>query len=100
MNPWLRILTVFGVAIAAALLLKVLPPFIVLVFFVGGIAAVNLTLQRRVKNERGACRSETLGLKRGKGDPFGLLGYPFALFSRCEQAAIEDVRWGAWRGFE
>jgi len=100
MNPWLRILTVFGVAIAAALLLKVLPPFIVLVFFVGGIAAVNLTLQRRVKNERGACRSETLGLKRGKGDPFGLLGYPFALFSRCEQAAIEDVRWGAWRGLD
>jgi hypothetical protein len=100
MNPWLRVLTVFGVAIAAALFLKILPPFIVLVFFVGGIAAVNLTLQRRVKNERGAHRSETLGLKRGKGDPFGLLGYPFALFSRCEQAAIEDVRWGAWRGLE
>jgi hypothetical protein len=100
MNPWLRVLTVFGVAIAAALFLKVLPPFIVLVFFVGGVATVNLTLQRRVKHERGAYRSETLGLKREKGDPFGLLGYPFSLFSRCEQAAIEDVRWGMWRGLE
>jgi hypothetical protein len=100
MNPWLRVLAVFGGAIAAALFLRVLPPIIVLVFFVGGIAAVNLTLRRRVKNERGAYRSETLGLKRGKSDPFGLLGYPFALFSRCEQAAIEDVRWGAWRGLD
>jgi hypothetical protein len=100
MNPWLRVLAVFGVAIAAALVLKLLPPLIVLVFFVGGIAAVNLTLRRRVRNERGSNRRETLGLKRGKGDPFGLLGYPFALFSRCEQAAIEDVRWGAWRGLD
>ena len=100
MNPWLRVLTVFGVAIAAALFLKVLPPLIVLVFFVGGIATINLTLQRRVKHERGAYRSETLGLQRGKGDPFGLLGYPFALFARCEQAAIEDVRWGMWRGLD
>ena len=100
MNPWLRVLAIFGVAIGAALFLKVLPPFIVLVFFVGGIAAVNLTLRRRVRNERGSFRRETLGLKRGKGDPFGLLGYPFALFSRCEQAAIEDVLWGAWRGLD
>jgi hypothetical protein len=100
MNPWLRVLAVFGVAIAAALFLKILPPFIVLVFFVGGIAAVNLTLQRRVKSERGAYRGETLELKPVKGDPFGLLGYPFALFSRCEQAAIEDVRSVAWRGLD
>ena len=100
MNPWLRVLAVFGVAIAAALFLKVLPPVLVLVLFVGGIAAVNLTLRRRVRNERGAYRRETLGLKRGKGDPFGLLGHPFALFSRCELAAIEDVRWGSWRGLD
>ena len=100
MNPWLRVLTVFGVAIAGALFLKILPPIIVLVFFVGGIAAVNLTLQRRVKGERGAYRSETLGLKREKSDAFGLLGYPFALFSRCEQATIEDVRRGTWRGLD
>jgi hypothetical protein len=37
MNPWLRMLAAFGVAIAAALFLKVLPPLIVLVFFIGGI---------------------------------------------------------------
>jgi hypothetical protein len=82
------------------LFLKILPPFIVLVVFVGGIAAANLTLKRRVKKERVAYRSETLGLQRGKGDPFGLLGYPFALFSRCEHPAVEEVRWGMWRGLD
>jgi hypothetical protein len=99
MNPWLRVLTLFGVAIATALFLKALPPLIVLVFLVGGIAAVTLTLRRRVKGERGAFRSEALELRRGN-DPFGLLGYPFALFSRCDQGAIENVRWGKWQGLE
>ena len=100
MNPWLRLLAVFGVAVAAALFLKVLPPVIVLVFFVGGVAAVNLGLKRRVRTEQAQFRSETLGLKRAQHDPFGLLGYPFALFSRCEQATIDDLRWGMWRGLE
>jgi hypothetical protein len=100
MNPWLRLLAVFGVAIAAALFLKVLPPVIVLAFFIGGFAALNLGLRRRVKTERAGFRSGSLGLKREQHDPFGLLGYPFALFSRCGQAAIEDLRWGVWRGLE
>ena len=100
MNPWLRVLAVFGAAIAAAMFLKVLPPLIVLVFFVGGVAAVNLGLKRRVKSERAEFRSETIGLKRERHDPFGLTGYPFALFSRCGEPSIEDVRWGMWRGSE
>ena len=100
MNPWLRMLAAFGVAIAAALFLKVLPPLIVLVFFIGGIAAVNLRLRRKVKDERKGFASEALGLKVEREDPFGLTGYPFALFSRCEAGSIEDVRWGTWRGLE
>lgn len=100
MNPWLRVGLVFGLAVAAALFLKVLPPVIVLVFFVGGIAAVNLGLKRRVKTERAEFRSDALGLKHERHDPFGLTGYPFALFSRCGDASVEEVRWGSWQGSE
>jgi hypothetical protein len=100
MNPWLRVLAAFGLAIAAALFLKVLPPLIVLVFFIGSIAAVNLGLRRKVKDERKGFASEGLGLKLEREDPFGLAGYPFAPFSRCEAGSIEDVRWGTWRGLE
>ena len=100
MNPWLRVVAAFALAIAAALFLKVLPPLIVLLFFVGGIAGVNLALKRRVKNERAEFRSDALGLKREARDPFGLLAYPFSLFGRCEQASIEDLRWGIWHGQE
>jgi hypothetical protein len=63
MTPWLRVLAAFGFAIAAALFLKVLPPLIVLVFFIGGIAAVNLGLRRKVKDEGKGFTSEALGLK-------------------------------------
>jgi hypothetical protein len=100
MNPWLRVLAAFCLAIAAVLFLKVLPPLMVLVFFIGGIAAVNLGLRRKVKDERKGFASEALGLKLEREDPFGLTGYPFALFSRCEAGSIEDVRWGTWRGLE
>ena len=100
MNPWLRVLAAFCLAISAALFLKVLPPLIVLVFLLGGIAAVNLGLRRKVKDERKGFASEALGLKVEREDPFGLTGYPFALFARCEAGSIEDVRWGTWRGLE
>jgi hypothetical protein len=100
MTSWLRVLAAFGVAVAAALFLKVLPPLIVLVFFIGGIAAVNLGLRRKVKVERAGFASQALGLKLEREDPFGLTGYPFALFSRCEESSIEDLRWGTWRGLE
>lgn len=100
MNPWLRVLAAFGVAIAAALFVKVLPPLIVLVLFIGGIAAVNRGLRRKVKDERAGFPSEALGLRLERQDPFGLTGYPFALFSRCEAGSIEDVRGGTWGGLE
>jgi len=100
MNPWMRVLVAFGVAVAAALFLKLLPPFIVLVAFIGGIAVVNLRLKGRVKKERATFRSEVVGLRFETRDRFGLLAYPFALFGRCERAEVEGVRWGAWHGLE
>lgn len=61
MNPWLRVLAAFSLAIAAALFLKVLPPLTVLVFLIGGIAAANLGLRRKVKDERKGFASEGSG---------------------------------------
>ncbi|MGA9159657.1 MAG: hypothetical protein WB297_02160 [Actinomycetota bacterium] len=60
MNPWLRVVAAFALAIAAAPFLKVLPPLIVLLFFVGGIAGANLALMRRVKSERAEFRNDAL----------------------------------------
>jgi hypothetical protein len=57
MNPWLRVLAAFGLAIAAALFRKVLPPLIVLVSFIGGIAAVNLGLRRKVRTSARGSRA-------------------------------------------
>jgi hypothetical protein len=100
MNPWVRILLAFMLAIAAAVFLRLLPPPIVLVAFVGGIAAINLRLKGRVKRERATFRSEVVGLRLERGDPFGLMAYPFALFGRCEQAEVANVRWGTWHALE
>jgi hypothetical protein len=95
----LRVLGVAAAAIVAGLLLKVLPAFVVLLLFVGGIAYVNLTLRNRVRSAmpRGA---EVLGLRREASDPFGLLGYPLALFDRMPEASIDELVWGSWRGLD
>lgn len=100
MNPWLRLIAVLVAAIAAALLLKVLPPIVVLVAFIGGVAAVNHVLKGRVVAEARGDEVAALGLRREEQDPFGLLGYPFALFARGREPEIEDLVWGTWRGLE
>jgi len=99
-NPWLRLLAVLVAAIVAALLLKVLPPVVVLVAFIGGVAWVNHVLKTRAKAEAKGDEAAILGLKRERQDPFGLLGYPLALFARGGDPAIEDLVWGTWRGLE
>jgi hypothetical protein len=100
MNPWTRVLVAFAIAVAAGLFLKLLPPVLVLIAFLGGITAVNLRLKGRVKKERATFRSEVVGLRFETRDRFGLLAYPFALFGRCKRAEIEGVRWGAWHELE
>lgn len=100
MHPWTRLLGVFVVAVAAALFLKVLPPLIVLVFFVGGVSAVNVILRSQVRRERRAGFDASPELRRETGDPFGLLAYPFALFQRAAGGRIDEVTWGTWNGLE
>jgi hypothetical protein len=100
MNPWVRVLLAFVLAVVAGVLLKLLPPVIVLVAFVGGIVAINLRLKGRVKHERATFRSEIIGLQLERGDPFGLPAYPFMLFGRSERPEVDNVRWGTWHALE
>ncbi len=39
-----------------------------------------------------------LGLEFSAEDPFGCLGYPFALLSRGDGRGVENVMWGLWQG--
>ena len=98
-TPWVRVLGVFVLAVLAALLLKVLPPLVVLLLFVGGFTFANLTLRKQVRSERPA-GAELLGLRREDGDPFGLLAYPVELFGRLPEPSIDELVWGPWRGLD
>jgi hypothetical protein len=100
MNPWVRVLMAFVIAVAAAMFLKLLPPVVVLLAFACAIAAINLRLRSRIKRERATFRTEVGGLRLERGDPFGLPAYPFALFGRCERAEVDNVRWGTWHALE
>jgi hypothetical protein len=60
MTPWLRC-SRRSASRSRRRYLKVLPPLIVLVFFIGGIAAVNLGLRRKVKDEGKGSRARRSG---------------------------------------
>lgn len=98
MNPWLRLLSVAVAVAVGALLLKLLPPIVVLALFVGGIAYANARLKpTSAKTKPSVAEARVLGLKRSPTDPFGLLGYPLSLFSRGQDGEVVDVLWGSWR---
>jgi len=99
-NPWVRLLLAFAGVVGSALLLKVLPAFVVLAIFVGGIAAVGWTLRQRSRREPVEARAAALGLRRETVDPFGLRALPLALFARAPEGTVEGVLWGTWRGVE
>ena len=98
MNPWLRLLGVMIVVVIAAFFLKAVPPVLVLALLIGGVAWVNFTLKGRVRTESIHQEERLLGLKREEEDPFGLTGYPLALFSRLPEPHVRNVLWGGWRG--
>ena len=100
MSPWARVIGVFVVTIAAVLLLRVLPPFVVLVIFVGGVTWLNLGLKSRSRRESVQREATLLGLQRSAEDPFGLASYPLALFSRVPEPVVRNVLSGPWRGRE
>jgi hypothetical protein len=99
MSPWARVFLVLAAAVMAALLLRVVPPLVVLALFIGGVAYINRRFRRAVRQgpKTGA---ELLGLKREAEDPFGILGYPLALFARGSDTAIDELVWGSWNGLD
>jgi hypothetical protein len=97
MNPWLQLLGAAVAVVVGAVLLKVLPPIIVLALFVGGVAYLNARLKpTSSKTKLSVADARVLGFQRSPTDPFGLVGYPLSLFSREQDGEIVDVLWGSW----
>jgi hypothetical protein len=99
MNPWARVLLVLVAAVGGALLLRVVPPLLVLALFIGGVAYINYRFRRAVR-QAPRTGAELLGLKRETEDPFGILGYPIALFARGSDPAVDELVWGTWNGLD
>jgi hypothetical protein len=100
MNPWLRLLLLFGVVVVSALLLKLLPPLLVLVLFVAGATVVTYVLRPGRTAKSGDVATSALGLERVPADGFGLIGLPFALLGRGTGAIVRDAMRGAWSGID
>ncbi|GIU99307.1 MAG: hypothetical protein KatS3mg014_0923 [Actinomycetota bacterium] len=99
MNPWLRVAGLFATVVVAALVLKALPPLLVLALIVGGVAYANHVLITKPKRERARAAAQALGFRPAAEGAAGLVGLPFALLSR-PGAVASEVMVGPWRGVE
>ncbi len=79
-SPWLRLLLGFAGVAGAALILKAFPPLLVLALLVGGVTYANYHFKVKRRREASMSGAQLLGLQHAADDPFGLLGYPLALF--------------------
>jgi len=66
---------------------------------VGGIAYLSY-LSKKKRRLGFATMARQLGMQYSEEDPLGLLGEPFALFSKGDGRGIENVIWGAWQGLD
>ncbi len=96
----MRLLVAAAAVVGAALLLKVLPAYLVLALFVGGVAAFARSLKRRSKRDAAEGRAATLGLRREEHDPIGVRAMPLSLFERAPEGAIEGLLTGTRRGVQ
>lgn len=100
MNRWGLVVVGSIAFVLAVLLLRALPPILVLALFVAGTAYASKWLTRQAKQDVGKTGAEVLGLRRETGDPFGLLAFPLALFARTSDPEVGELVWGQWRGLE
>jgi hypothetical protein len=100
MKLWGRVLAAFVAAVAAAFLLKAVHPVLVLAIFLVGVAFAFSRVRRTKQAPERRTGAELLGLKREGQDPFGIVGYPLALFSRTDEPAVGELVWGRWRSLE
>lgn len=66
---------------------------------VGGIAYLSY-LSKKKRRLGFATMARQLGMRYSEEDPLGLLGEPFALFSKGDGRGIENVIWGPWQGLD
>ncbi len=99
MSPWLRVLGLFAAVVLAALVLKLLPPLVVLALLIGGVAYANHVLITKPKRERARMAAEALGLRPVPDAEAGLVGLPFVFLTR-PGAVASQVMAGPWRGRE
>jgi hypothetical protein len=92
---------VIGLLVAVALVavvLKALPPGIVVVAALGGGAYGTYRFNQRKKAVEANLEPGALGLQRADGDPFGLGGLPLELLRRGSVGGrVDNVLWGSWR---
>jgi hypothetical protein len=65
---------------------------------IGGIVWGYYAKRKRAETFR--TMATQLGLSYAPEDPFGTLGWPFALFQRGDGQGVENVLWGTWQGVE
>jgi hypothetical protein len=98
-SPWLRVLGLFAAAVLAALVLKRLPPLVVLALLVAAVAYANHVLIGKPKRERALATAQALGMRPVPDEEAGLRALPFTLLTR-PGAVASQVMAGPWRGRE
>jgi hypothetical protein len=68
---------------------------VILVVIAGVILSLYLQAKRR---KEFAAFAASYGLQYSASDPFGVIGWPFRLFSRGDGRGAENVVWGDWQG--
>jgi hypothetical protein len=100
MKPWLRVLGLLAAAAVAALLLRVLPPLLVLGVLLCGLAVASRLLRERPRREVGKASAEILGLQAAPSDHVGVVAYPLSLFERGSEGRSTDLAFGRWGGLD
>jgi hypothetical protein len=75
-----------------------------LIFVAGAIVVLAVVVgsyyAKQQRRQGFAAAARQLGLEFAPSDPFGLLGWPFALFERGDGQGIENVLWGEWQNMQ
>jgi hypothetical protein len=66
------------------------------VLVIAAIAYLSYAIQRR-RRDGFRTMATQLDLSYSQGDPLGLLGYPFTLFTRGDGRTLENVVYGTWQ---
>jgi hypothetical protein len=72
--------------------------FVVVALIVGGIVWSYYAKRKRVESFQ--TLAPQLGLSYAPEDPFGILGWAFALFQRGDGQGVENVLSGTWQGID